>query len=304
MSLPGNYFLNIPSPNQYSSDTLSLNWTASPQAHLQRQRELHALARPTYTNYPQNSFDSDETLNWRPLDRLRLTADYHQQNQINAFTPYYSLYGNVSYHNHWEGLRADYELPKDFDVEVHYKRSGITRSDASLWQVRVFRSWAIVLGRQHRLGLRGAFYLQQHYRAGLALSRPWLWSARAGYEWTGTHDPGYLIVPQSNNRSLRELWSYTRPKSWFSQRHQRHRTERLSGRSTSRTPPGVSPSPAPFSPLFGIDIAGLPPTFQRTQPFLYRDGQRHLALGAGLEPGTGILLPAEQSDDVHGVSKR
>ena len=26
------------------------------------------------------------------------------------------------------------------------------------------------------------------------------WNARAGYEWTGTHEPGYLIVPKSNNR--------------------------------------------------------------------------------------------------------
>jgi len=32
------------------------------------------------------------------------------------------------------------------------------------------------------------------------------WSARAGYEWTGTHDPGYLIVPQSNNRTFVNVW--------------------------------------------------------------------------------------------------
>jgi hypothetical protein len=32
-----------------------------------------------------------------------------------------------------------------------------------------------------------------------------LWSARAGYEWTGTHDPGYLIVPQSNNRVFADV---------------------------------------------------------------------------------------------------
>ncbi len=58
----------------------------------------------SYTNYPQNNVDTDETLSWRPLDRLRVAADYHQQNLINNFTPFYTLYGNVSYHNHWEGL--------------------------------------------------------------------------------------------------------------------------------------------------------------------------------------------------------
>jgi len=39
------------------------------------------------------------------------------------------------------------------------------------------------------------------------------WSARAGYEWTGTHDPGYLIVPQSNNRVFADL-TYT-PSKWL-----------------------------------------------------------------------------------------
>jgi hypothetical protein len=42
----------------------------------------------TYTHYPQNSFGSDETLTWRPIDRFRLIADYHQQNVLNDFTPY------------------------------------------------------------------------------------------------------------------------------------------------------------------------------------------------------------------------
>ena len=69
-----------------------------------------------------------------------MTADYHQQNMINNFTPYYSLYGNVSYHDHWEGLRLDYELPMGFDIEAYYKRSGITRSNAFLWPRRSIRS--------------------------------------------------------------------------------------------------------------------------------------------------------------------
>ena len=111
---------------------LNLSWTASPKLSFIGNVSYTRL-RNTLTQNPQNGFDSDETLNWRPVDRLRVTADYHQQNLINNFTPFYNLYGNVSYHNHWEGVRLDYELPKGFDVEAHYKRSGITRSNASLW---------------------------------------------------------------------------------------------------------------------------------------------------------------------------
>jgi hypothetical protein len=39
------------------------------------------------------------------------------------------------------------------------------------------------------------------------------WSARAGYEWTGTHHPGYLIVPQSNNRTFLDVW--LTPAKWL-----------------------------------------------------------------------------------------
>jgi len=128
----GNYYLDIPSPNQASSDSVSLNWTVSPKLTFNGNFSYTRL-RDLLTQRPQNTFDTDETLNWRPIESLRVIADYHQQNLINNFTSFYSLYGNISYHNHWEGLKLEYELPKDFDVEVHYKRGGITRSNASLW---------------------------------------------------------------------------------------------------------------------------------------------------------------------------
>jgi hypothetical protein len=199
MDIPaGNYFLNIPAPNQYSSDSLRLNWTASPRITFNGNVSYTRL-RNTFTNYPQNSFDSDETLNWRPLDRLRVTADYHQQNLINNFVPYYSLYGNVSYHEHWEGLRLDYELPKGFDVEARYKRSGITRSNASLWpQVYSINNTDLLTVVPSSFSNTTGLALRYHDRG--------YWSARAGYEWTGTHDPGYLIVPQSNNRTFADIW--------------------------------------------------------------------------------------------------
>jgi predicted CXXCH cytochrome family protein len=201
----GNYFLDIPSPNQSSSDSLNLSWTASPKLSFNGNVNYTRL-RNTLTQNPQNGFDSDETLNWRPLDRLRVTADYHQQNVINNFTPFYNLYGNVSYHNHWEGVRLDYELPKGFDVEAHYKRSGITRSNASLWpQVYSFDNTDLLTvvpsSFSNTTGLALRYRDRDH------------WSARVGYEWTGTHDPGYLIVPQSNNRVFADV-SLT-PTKWL-----------------------------------------------------------------------------------------
>ncbi|MFI5110432.1 MAG: cytochrome c3 family protein, partial [Terriglobales bacterium] len=282
---PGNYFLNIPAPNQYSSDTLRLNWTASPKLTFNGNVSYTRL-RDTFTNYPQNSFDSDETLSWRPLDRLRVTADYHQQNQINKFTPFYSLYGNVSYHNHWEGLRADYELPKGFDVEVHYKRSGITRSNASLWQVGPFgvgRSYSV-----DNTDLASVVPSSFSNTTGLALRYHdrGSWSARAGYEWTGTHDPGYLIVPQSNNRSFADLWFTPTPKLVFSNDISIIVQNDFPAVPLPNTP-GVSPSPAPFSPLFGINIAGLPPTFQRRNRFYTETASATLRLVPGWNLGLG-----------------
>jgi len=188
----GNYYIDIPSPSQASSDSLSLNWTASPKLSFNGNVNYSRLQN-TYTGYPQNEFDSDETLNWRPLDPLRVMVDYHQQNLINEFTPYYSLYGNTSYHRHSVGLKLDYQLPKNFNVEAYYRRSGITRSDSSLWpQVYSINNTDLLTvvpsSFSNTIGLALRYHDSGH------------WSARAGYEWTGTHDPGYLIVPQSNNR--------------------------------------------------------------------------------------------------------
>jgi hypothetical protein len=195
----GNYFLDIPSPNQASSDQLNLNWTASPRFNFNGS-VIYIRLTNSYTNNPQNSFGTDQTLNWRPIDRLRVTVDYHQHNLINDFIPYYSLYGNMSYHEHSAGLGLDFQLPAGFDLDTYYRRGGITRSNASLWpQVYSINNtdllYVVPSSFSNTLGLA----LRYHDRRGV-------WSARAGYEWTGTHDPGYLIVPQSNNRIFADLW--------------------------------------------------------------------------------------------------
>jgi predicted CXXCH cytochrome family protein len=193
----GNYYLDIPSPNQASSDRVSLVWAASPTLSFNGSVSYTRL-RDTFTRNPQNAFDSDEIITWLPTKWLRVTADHHQQNLINNFTPFYSLYGNVSYHEHSEDVRLDYELPRDFDVETYYRRSGITRSNAFLWpQIYSINNTDLLRVVPSSFSNTTGLALRYHDRDR--------WSARAGYEWTGTHAPGYLIVPQSNNRVFADL---------------------------------------------------------------------------------------------------
>ena len=201
----GNYALNIPPPSQFNADRLSLNWTASPNL-LFNGNVGYTRVNDTYTRYSQNWFNTDETLSWRPINRLRVIADYHQQNVINDFVPYYSLYGNVSYHNHDVGVRADYELLKALDAEVYYKRSGITRSNATLWpQIYSIDNTDLLTvvpsSTSNTTGLAVRYHDQSY------------WSMRVGYEWTGTNNPGYLIVPQTNNRMFADVW--ITPAKWL-----------------------------------------------------------------------------------------
>lgn len=193
----GNYFLDIPSPNQSSSDQLNLNWTASPRFNFNG-NVIYTRLTDTYTNNQQNVFGTDNTLNWRPIARLRVTFDYHQQNLIDDFIPYYSLYGNTSYHENIEGLRVDYALPKGFDVEPYYQHRGITRSNASLWpQIYSINNTDLYYVQPSSSSNTVGLALRYHDRNR--------WSVRAGYDWTGTSDPGYLIVPQSNNRAFADV---------------------------------------------------------------------------------------------------
>ncbi len=201
----GNYYVDIPSPSQFSADTLRMSLTPSPELALNGDVTYTRL-RNTFTRNPQNWFDTDETLNWTPLQRVRLTADYHQQNMINGFTPFYTLYGDVSYHRHWEGIRADFELPGGFSVETHYKRSGITRSNAALWpQIYSFDNTDLQTVIPSSTSNTAGVALRYHYGG--------IWNARAGYEWTGTDHPGFLIVPGSNSRTFASVW--LTPKPWL-----------------------------------------------------------------------------------------
>ena len=269
----GNYPVDIPAPNQSSSDSLMLSWTPSPKLTFNGDVSYTRM-RDLYTHYPQNSFDSNETITWRPLDRLRLTADYHQQNLINDFTPYYSMYGNVSYHNHWEGLRVDYELPKGFDVETYYQRSGITRSNAVLWQ----QTAANIFGLPSQIysidntDLLKVVPSSVSNTGGLALRYhdQGHWSARAGNEWTGTHNPGYLTVPQSNNRTFADVWFTPTQKLVFS--------DDLSI---------ILQNAFPDIPLLRPDGNGLSGDFQRRNRFYTETATATLRLVPGWNLGLG-----------------
>lgn len=193
----GNYYLDIPSPSQFSSDAISVSLTPSAELAFNGQASYTRL-RNTFTHNPQNWFDSDETLTWSPEERLRVIADYHQHNTINGFTPYYTLYGNASYHRHWEGLEAEYELRGGLSVETFYRRNGITRSNSALWP----QAYSM-----DNTDLQTMIPSSSINNSGLALRyHSGLWNARLGYSFAGTDHPGYLIVPGSNNRSFATLW--------------------------------------------------------------------------------------------------
>jgi len=258
----GNYPIDIPSPNEASTDRLGLNWTASPSLSFNG-NVSYTRVRNRSTHYSQNWFDTDNTLNWRPMDRLRLTLDYHQHNLINDFVPYYTMYGNVSYHNHSVGVLGDYELPKGFDIEAYYQRGGITRSNAFLWpQFYSVDNTDLLKVAPSSYSNTTGLALRYHDRD--------LWSARVGYEWTGTHDPGYLTVPGSNNRAFVDVW--LTPARWlvFSNDFSAIVQNAFPAVALPDTANLVPPTPpTPLTQSFGYSISGLPSTFERRNRFYF-----------------------------------
>jgi hypothetical protein len=165
-------------------------------------------------NHSQNSLNADATLTWNPVSQLRAVADFHEQNLVNEFVSSYSLadptvfyvFGNPSLHRHWEGLKLAYRVSKQFDVEVYYKRMNITRSNAGLWPQ--FSSpdntdplYVVPVSFSNTAGTALHFHSAE------------LWNARVGYEWTGTHDPGYVTDPHTNHRVFGDVT--ITPVHWF-----------------------------------------------------------------------------------------
>jgi len=166
-------------------------------------------ATQVFANRRQNAFNADVTLIWNPVSRLRAIADFHQQNLLNDWLQTFSLFdptvlfpfGNPSLHRHWGGLKLAYRLSQQFDVETYYKRMNITRSNASLWpQVSSPDNTDPIFFEGN--GFSNLVPATFSNTAGLALHfhSGEIWDARSGYEWTGTHAPGYVTDPRTNHR--------------------------------------------------------------------------------------------------------
>ena len=196
--------------NQTQSDLLQVTMavahhvTFNGDMSYARTHNLDTLSDPRVLltgNHSQNSFNGDATLTWNPVSRLRAVVDFHQQNLINEFVSLYALsdptvahvFGNPSLHRRWGGLKTAYRVSRRFDFESYYKRTNVTRSNAALWPqfssphntdplCVVPATFSNILGAD------------VHYHSAE------LWNVRAGYEWTGTHDPGYVTDPRTNNR--------------------------------------------------------------------------------------------------------
>jgi len=166
-------------------------------------------------NHSQNNFNADATLAWNPISPLRVVADFHQQNLVNEFVSSYSLadptvfygFGNPSLHWHWAGLKAAYRVSKQFDLETYYKRMNITRSNSGLWPQfsSPDNTDPLYVVPSTSSNIAGAAL---HFHSGE------LWNARAGYEWTGTHDPGYVTDPRTNQRLFGNVT--LSPERWLS----------------------------------------------------------------------------------------
>ncbi len=175
----------------------------------------YARTNNLFTNHPQNSFNADASLIWNPVSRLRLVGDFHQQNLVNEFATSYSLsdptvsylFGNPSLHRQWRGLRASYRVTKQFDLESYYKRMNITRSNAGLWPQASSPDntdplFVVPASSSNVVGT------DVHFHSAA------LWDARVGYEWTGTHDPGYVTDPRTNQRLFGDVSIH--PVGWLS----------------------------------------------------------------------------------------
>jgi hypothetical protein len=157
-------------------------------------------------NHSQNAFNADVTLIWNPVSRLRAVADFHEQNLLNEFVTSYSLsdptafnvFGNPSLHRRWAGLKASYRVTKQFDLESYYKHMNITRTNAGLWPSVASPDntdplFVVPESTSNVVGTDVHFHSAE------------LWDARVGYEWTGTHDPGYVTDPRTNQRLFGDL---------------------------------------------------------------------------------------------------
>jgi len=203
---PAGYYVHSVLPRHETQDD-SIQVSLAVAHHVTFNSDVsYARTNNLFASHQQNAFNADATLTWTPVSRLRATADFHQQNLLNDWVQTFSLsdptviypFGNPSIHRHWAGLKLAFRASKQFDLETYYKRTNVTRSNASLWpQISSPDNYdpyfVIPASFSNTAGL------------ALHLHTDHLWNARAGYEWTGTHEPGYVIDPGTNHRIFGEV---------------------------------------------------------------------------------------------------
>lgn len=213
---PAGFYVNSVLPrHQTQADSLQLSmavahhFTLNGDVSYARTANLFTQSDPRLLltgNHSQNAFNADVTLTWNPVSRFRAVADFHEQNLLNDFVTSYSLsdptlsflFGNPSLHRHWLGLKAAYRVTKQFDLETYYKRMNITRSNSALWPAisspdNTDPLFVVPASSSNVVG------------TDVHLHSAALWDARVGYEWTGTHDPGYVTDPRTNQRLFGDL---------------------------------------------------------------------------------------------------
>src|SRR5450755_844907 len=209
----GLYVHSVLPRSQTHADSLQITMAVSHHVTLNGDVN-YARTNNLFTSHPQNTFNADATLTWNPVPRLRAVVDFHQQNLVNQFVSSYSLsdptvsyiFGNPSLHKHWAGLKLSYRLAKQFDVESYYTRTNITRSNSALWPAvsspdNTDRLLVVPVSSSNVAGMAAHFHSAE------------LWDVRAGYEWTGTDNPGYVTDPRTNNRLFGDIT--LTPVRWF-----------------------------------------------------------------------------------------
>ncbi|HYM77876.1 MAG TPA: hypothetical protein VE377_18015 [Candidatus Dormibacteraeota bacterium] len=203
---PAGYYVHSVLPRHETQDD-SLQMSLAVAHHVTFNGDLsYARTNNLSASHQQNAFNADGTVTWNPVSRVRVIADFHQQNLLNDWVQTFSLsdptiiypYGNPSIHRHWAGVKLAYRASRQFDLETYYKRMNVTRSNASLWpQISSPNNYdplfVIPASFSNIAGFAARFHTER------------LWNARAGYEWTGTHDPGYVSDPGTNQRIFGDL---------------------------------------------------------------------------------------------------
>ncbi len=188
-----NYYIHNVLPRQRTfSDTLRMR---APLAHSLtfHGSVTNGWTRNIFTGHPQKFFNADAAVNGQFQKKLSTTVDFHQQNTLNEFTPLYPLFANPSFHRHWLGARLDYRPDSHWALEAHYRRTNITRTNADLFP-QFYSPDNADVRRVIPATFSNTVGFSASYRHGE------LWDVRSGYEWVGTHAPGYVTDPGSAGR--------------------------------------------------------------------------------------------------------